>query len=208
MAKRKFWLDFEKFIGSRLPKDIPNILTACGYDSELAIIGLKEKDLETIEKEVDKNKDILKNSTDYKNNYNSPERFVLKPGHKSLILSLPKKFEDFLEEKKKDEQRNNPKKNSKNVNELKSELTEKLNNYMLRFSFNVNFTQSDLSKFIFLEDKNCYTCGVKCPFCMKVFSCKYSTYWMVSNFEAHLKSHVNQAKSLQKSVTIEDPGKI
>ena len=196
MARRKFWTEFEKYVGSKLPRDIPILLSECGYDSEFAILSLQEKDLETIEKEVNERKNILKSSSKYKNIYNSNERFVLKPGHKSLILSLPKKFEQFLEARK-DKQRNNAEK--RNETELKSELTEKLKKYMLSFSFNVNFTQSDLSEFIFVQDKNWYTCCVKCPFCMKLFRCKYSKYWITGNLESHLKKHVDDAKKITEN---------
>lgn len=197
MANRKLWLDFEKYTGSKLPQDIKNILTACGYDSELAITGLRKEDLETIEREVNENKIILENckklGKTHKNNHNSNERFVLKPGHKSLILGLPKRFEQFLEAKK-NKQRSNAKK--KNENELKSKLIKKLKNYMLSFSFNINFAQSDLSEFVFVQDENCYTCRVKCSFCMKFFPCKFTTYWVVNNFETHLKKHVDDARKI------------
>lgn len=195
MANRKFWLDFENFIGFKLPKDIPNILTECGYDSELAIISLTEKDLETIESVIDKKKHILKYSRNYKEYYDSHERFVLKPGHKSLILGLRKKIEEFVKTKKDDAETKN-KNETLDGNELKTGLIEKLKRYMLRFSFNINFTESDISDFTFVQHENCYKCGVKCPFCMKVYSCKYLTHWIVSNYETHIKAHVDDAKSL------------
>lgn len=68
--------------------DLKNILFKCGFDNGISITTITEKDIETIEKAVNADKTILNDCVQYKK-----EEFALKPGHRSLILGLPKKFE-------------------------------------------------------------------------------------------------------------------
>lgn len=185
-----------------MQRDIRKILPACGFDTELSIISLKENDINTIEKIVNQKKTLLSKSV----LYNENETFEFKPGHRSLILSLPKRFEAYLEFKKSNQQQANTQRLNKkpeNINpknksndQLISELIEKLMKYMQKWHYSVVFTKNDVSNFN--KDQNVCKCKIKCPFCAKFYVCSYSKHWAVSNFEAHIKKHINDASGIQK----------
>lgn len=159
-----------------------NILHECGFDSELSIIALKETDIEIIEKTVNEKKWILEGSIDYNKCLTTGEQFFFKPGHRALILSLPEKFEQYLQSSY-----------DKSEEELKSELTKKLMNYLRKKNYSVHFNNNNLTDF----EKN--SCRVKCPFCGKRLLCSFKTHWIVSNFEAHLREHIKAASNIKNA---------
>lgn len=66
----------------------------------------------------------------------------------------------------------------------------------MKFCADRNF---DINKELFQvfnlrEENNKIKCELKCPVCdTKKIACDYTTYWNVSNFQAHLKRHIANA---------------
>lgn len=187
--------------------DLKNILFKCGFDNEIAITTITENDIETIEKAVNADKTILNDCVQYK----KEEQFALKPGHRSLILGLPQKFEKYLEHKKvtttkrkytKKDNKIVPQTERQNLSEtqLKNRLTKQLTTYMLNLKYSVRFINNDISNFEKNESKNYYQCKVKCPFCKKTYVCQFSTCWILSNFQAHLRDHIKKASVQLKNL--------
>lgn len=88
--------------------------------------------------------------------------------------------------------------NEKEIN-LKTTLLKKINTFLSKEGFTVNL---DISKDISDFDKSVtlrscsFSCRVKCPYCDKRIKCKFENYWLVSNVEAHLKTHINILKAM------------
>lgn len=124
--------------------EIKRILQVSGFDNCLSILALKPSDIPDIEKCVNQNKNILKNS-----NQNSvTEDFTLKPGHRALILNLPEKFKAYCDSlsdlnelaSKSDETSESRSEENKVIkdldkNKLISLLLAKLENYLKEFNY-------------------------------------------------------------------------
>lgn len=152
---------------------------------------LCEKDIIQIETTINENREILNNL-----NWDSNEPFKFKLGHKSLILRLPNIIKSYLESKKRKTEINK----EKNETVVKTELKNKLSNYMRRHSYEVQFTSSNIIEFEKIkEEKNIYRCRIVCVFCGKSVAAKYKNHWMVSNFETHLRKHVLESSQISKS---------
>lgn len=175
---------FERYLNNKIQSDVKIILTETGFDNKISISTLNEKNIEEIEKYVNKKKDILQNSKVY----TESDVFEFKPGHRSLILSLPKKFAEYTQSEKNKPKSNNNLKNSKSDDQLKNELISKLEIFSTKRKLNLKFTPNFVTDFI--KENHCYRCRIKCPLCPKKFTCTYVSHWAASNFEAHVKSHI------------------
>lgn len=74
----------EKILNEKIPIDIIQVLSQCGYETEISISSITPDTIKEIEEYVNEDLSVLKN-TSYENVFH----FKLKPGHKSFILSLP-----------------------------------------------------------------------------------------------------------------------
>lgn len=218
--KEKFWKPFEQYlkatIQAEIPKEVKHILNGCGFDNNLSILSLSVADIEKIETYVNSNPHFLKKLKSYKTN----EKFEVKPGHRSVILNLPRHYQHYISDRTSENAQQNTNSSNqsldqrldlgletltttstltatqqkqnkglkKSVDELKKQLTNKLNCYMKRFNFEVEFNVNEISDFC--KNNEYYKCRMKCCFCSKTIVCNYLSHWVVSNLEAHLKKHI------------------
>lgn len=166
-----------------MPNEIKRIIRVSGFDNHLSILALTPSDIPDIEKCVNDNKNIFKNS----NIYSVTEQFVLKPGHRTLILNLPEKFKEFLESEKEVTE----KKVEKSKTELAIELTQKLEKYLNDLNYSVQFTSDSVT--FESENKSGYiSCRIKCPFCGFKLLCNYIDSWVISNITAHFRKDIEK----------------
>lgn len=102
----------EKFIGERFPESVIKILKATGYVTENILKLIDESQINKIEGFVRKNRGILKDTS-----YENRNDFEFLPGHRVLLLNLPKEIEGM-----------------KSVNKNAPETVEKFANWS-QFSF-------------------------------------------------------------------------
>lgn len=210
-SSEKLFRKIESAIGAKIPGFIKTILFQSGFDCDSALKQLNEEAVIEIEQFIETNKaKFVENLKDY----DLTELFKFLPGHRRLILSLPK----YIEIKKTavTKKINKPKSNEKiidgtvkdvndSVNDvnnlskeirLKKELIRKINTYAKNKQ--LPFEIDDANIFNFRLESNQYKCKVKCPFCDKKLSCLYITFWSPSNLTKHInKIHV-------KVVSVED----
>lgn len=88
-----FWRDFEKCINCKLPRVIKKNFDLCGIDK--AVLSLiNEQTIIDIEKIVNENKNVLN-----KSDYEIDKEFKFSYGHRTLILSLPERYNNFCKDK-------------------------------------------------------------------------------------------------------------
>lgn len=150
-------------------------------------------------------KEIVKGSV-----YEKYNEFVLLPGHRAILLGLPKKIEQIeseKREKKQKKQRNTTTSSSLDENKqnrtadnpekkLQSKLIEKVKNYWVKRGFDLEvLTTSNISDFQFIGGE--YKCSVLCPFCIRKVPCTFKKYWEVSNLNSHLQTHVETVETTE-----------
>lgn len=64
-------------------------------------------------------------------------------------------------------------------------------------SIDIEFTESHILRF--REEGAKTKCSAVCSKCEKSTVCEYTTYWNISNFQAHLKGHLRKKISAEKS---------
>lgn len=170
-----------------MPQEIKRIICVSGFDNALSILELKASDIADIEKCVNENKNIFKNS----NIYSSSEQFVLKPGHRALILSLPDKFKEFYDSLKGKKPLEKPVER-KSESELTHELIEKLESYLYNFNYNVKFGTDSVTDFGSDNKGQNISCRVKCPFCEKKLIVNYVKHWILGNIERHFRIDIEK----------------
>lgn len=199
-----FWQKFQSYAGN-IPNLLIDILSSAGYDCALSLAELDESDIKNIETFVSKNENILKDSA-----YAVDEIFEFLPGHRKLLLVLKKKAIEFIENNKKKVTNKSENTNSlaNSIEEvelltgdeivaLKIKLVEKLNRRITSYGLNVVFTEeniiSSIDAYISQSSRNSrasYKCIVKCVSWEKLVPCTHNKHWETSNFETHLKKHI------------------
>lgn len=91
------FLELEKLLKEKIPKDIVKILDACSFDTDLSFWAITAETIDDIEEFVNDDLSVLENTS-----YEGVNKFKLKPGHKSFILNLPIRL-TYLKEKQIDE---------------------------------------------------------------------------------------------------------
>lgn len=82
----------ENLIGYKIPEHIVKILISSGFDCEIALKELSLDCIKDIEQFVQCNRDLVSGTQ-----YESVGNFRFLPGHRSLILGLPKYVEKLAE---------------------------------------------------------------------------------------------------------------
>lgn len=169
-----------------------NILIEAGYDIEASLLQLDNENISGIESYVQQNRSIIAGTI-----YENIDPFHFKPGHKSVLLSIPKKINDLkLKEKPKNtkvkEQSETNSGNNKTLDEAeieqqKQQLIVKLKKFCDKIQICLELKIDDISDFVVLDDR--IKCRVACPYCSSKFSCIKIAHWAVSNIESHLKKH-------------------
>lgn len=139
-----------------MPNDIKIILYECGYNSLLSISVLKEQDLVQIETYLCSKREKLQLLKDYK----FEEQFNLLPGHRTLIVGLASRVQEYLNHVKEQSPTKQPRINqiiTKSDDELKIELTKKLTNFLKKLNYSIKFEiEKDISEF--KKEGNSYRC--------------------------------------------------
>lgn len=206
MSSRNVFSRLEKFIGSKYPKHIKNLLLHCGFESENALLTINEKSIEEIEQILNQNIDllklVLKDTTYIDRNgllISAPFKFLL--GHKSLILNIPKTIEEFNENKKKNK---SVKEHSESINieNLRASLLLRFKSYKGKKNQNFSVTQDHFKKFT-LKDKRAKV-FVKCVNCAVYVPCSFDKSWNISNYIKHIASH---ERKLTAPATVRSPSR-
>lgn len=201
----RFWKQFEEFIGCKIPKIIKEILSFCAIDT-LVFDEINEQVIKDIEQTVNRNKSILKNSA-----YDKDGDFQFLLGHRILLLSFPKKYQLFCEDlKNKKTSRKqrlanlkSPEVEVSDLQETDSEnadpefsperirnsLVTKINAYTEKNKLKYKIVQNQIKKFK-IKGNEAY-CVVNCTFCDVKVPCVFNSSWNHSNFNNHIRSHLN-----------------
>lgn len=162
------------------------------FDTEQALENLNSEDLINIENYIEESRDLLA-GTIYENK--TPFRFF--PGHRALLLNIPKKIAEKKLEKKEKKSKSDGLNNTLDIGliddeqkqKYKTELIAKLTNYCTKIGLYLNLETKDISNFVSHKDR--IKCFVQCPHCTvkKTFTCFKEKYWAYSTFSSHLKKH-------------------
>lgn len=175
--KRKYQLQF--------PETLQKILIASSFDSEEAILGINAEIISDIERFVNENKNIL-NGTEYSTIVQNNQIFKFKPGHRSALNYVVKSLTDKVGSCKV------PKANCCNEEELKNLLIKKLSKFSLDNSLDLNFNTTLFSNYHI--EKSQPKLKIQCPLCSKKYTGYFTTYWNISNYEKHLKTHFTEVQ--------------
>lgn len=89
------WKNLENCMGFEVPISLKYILLKCGYDSIISIRQICEERIEELQNFIEKNKNEILfnekyNMLDDINTYQTQRKFEFLPGHKNILLDLPK----------------------------------------------------------------------------------------------------------------------
>lgn len=185
----------EKAFGEKFPGNLDKIIEKSGYDCETVLLTINSNSINEIESYINANKEYLR-GTAYEYCISTNSVFKLKPGHRALILSIPKKLSTkkkkcaptVLEGKENDNF--DDERVCENEAQLKDAIVHKLVKFASDRNFNLNLNKSDIFDFRMENDK--LKCDLQCPICHKRIKCEYKSYWLVSNFQKHLKVHFSR----------------
>lgn len=185
----------ENLFGEKLPGRIDKIIFEAGFDTNCALLSINSSSIVEIEKYINENKNILVD-TAYDSCLKNDTRFCFKPGHRALILSIPKKLEKNKEKKslQKPEKINyqietNVVNKHLDEHKLKDAIINKVVKFAQKCSFELTIDISAI--FDFREESGKVKCSVQCPICLRKIKCEFKRYWIVSNLQKHLKNHFN-----------------
>lgn len=188
MNKVKVWSDLENFLSFKYPKVIKNILNICGFDNSLSLKGINEETIKLIEETVNENTSVLKGSV-----YEAKLPFKFLPGHKILILSIPKHIVDFKAKKqskanKSGNSSERPKESRiREPESIKSELLLKLKSYANKLNLKFEIKPDQITNISQID--NIVKCVVSCSLCDIRVPCKFDQFWKISNLTAHIRNH-------------------
>lgn len=192
-------------------------MIASGYDNAICIAEINEQDIKEIEKYT---KIHSKSLIEQSNIYNkSVETFAFVPGHRKLLLSLPKRVKEFEDSKSRKKKQNHVNTvntvsdgenqeaieeiellTSEELDELKKKLLGILNRSVESYQIKQKFTENSVSPIEtyinnsrHLNKKPSYKCNVNCVACEKNIPCTWNGHWQVSNLNSHLKLHKNSS---------------
>lgn len=176
--------NLEEYNGSKYPKFIKDVLKATAFDTVAALRVLGKNSIEQIESAVNANKTLVKDTVyvdDQGNFKNSPFKFL--PGHEALLLSISVDIQKFLQKKSAKKSEKPP------IKDLKSQLMNKVNNYLKIRKIDLKIAFGDLTNFTSIVGSNGnsrITCMASCPNCSIKVKCVYYSSWKNSNYCVHL----------------------
>lgn len=196
MSTSALFKHIEKVIAEKIPGGLDKIIEKSGFDTRISIENLTIEDIQSIEKYVDENKDILIGKS-YGDQNNSSFKF--KPGHKTLLLSLPKLLQEYNGNRKTKKKHKERSENQVGVNtegedeQLKTELLNKVVKFFQTHNFQLITNINDLIS-SFVRQNSLIKCFVRCPFCKLIRKIDYKTYGNLSNFQKHCKPHFSNQR--------------
>lgn len=185
-----------------IPEFIINILIKTGFDNNISIELINEESIKEIEDFVTENcLDLLKDTV-----YSNEIRLKFLPGHRLLLMNLKSNFKEKKRSVATVQNSNVDILSDERKEELKRSLIDKLKNYCKKINLIDNITNESivgvLNTSVNSAGKFVHKHQSKCPFCAeKIFPCTYNKHWQVSNFEKHLKSHLDIHSVPSSSVT-------
>lgn len=218
-----FWVEFQNYLGNAVPDIIVELCIRSGYDNAISFLDFDDSDVKNIESCAwEKASDLLELSEIYSSH---KPTFTFLPGHRKLLLTLPKRISDFKTKKS----RKNLFKVSNTeaakpiteetielltedeINNIKGDLVTRLNKSVSAIGLSANFSEcsivSDIETYISQSLKKTksasYRCMVQCCSCAKRIPCTHNSSWRISNFESHLKSHAKERQNQENAHTEE-----
>lgn len=82
-SEKTFWMSLENFLGCPLSEELKNILNNSGFDNELALSDITSETISDIEKYESRNYD------------SATPKFSFLPGHRAVLMNIPKKITGF-----------------------------------------------------------------------------------------------------------------
>lgn len=187
------------------PKCVKSLLSHAAYDTIASLANLDEAKIQKLEVFLNENKGYINElkccQSDY---YKQLKVFEFLPGHKSLLLELPKQIKELQNDEIK---RKNTKllevvaSDDETCDEMKKKVIKKMMKYLRKentkekqdFEFEEDIiSEANIQDFRRIETENDvkWKCIFTCPFCPKTYSLLYKNYWMCSNATKHLKKHI------------------
>lgn len=95
------WNRLEEFIGEELPLCVKKVLYVCGYNTAASIRSITAANISTIEDFINENekKTMQELVCCHAEFYKNQNEFKLLPGHRALILELPKYLDSINEQR-------------------------------------------------------------------------------------------------------------
>lgn len=192
--KEKYKADF--------PQCIKDFLIYCGFESRANLQSITETDFSDIEQCINSNKEVVQNlKCCHSVTYKSMTDFIILPGHKRTILTIPAMITDIIEAEK-----TNPKKASREQISFeefaKNQLVKLLKKTLINAANTHNRTNVDDSMISEINiDEFCHqdgdnvqnrkaSCRFSCPYCDKRFRLTYNRFWNSGKITKHIKDHM------------------
>lgn len=201
------WRTLERGNDEKFPKCIKLLLKSAGYDTMTSLSELCDDTIKNIETFHQNRKNVIE-SLDccYSEFYKTLDPFCFLPGHKAILLGLPKKIQKIKEKNITNigSSSRNRTKNQANIivsNRLESddELKSKLIDNTLKIikKLSTNDVQTDvvgdvhIIDFERVDNSGNFVCKCifQCPFCVRKIPVGFKKYWQTSNLGLHLKGH-------------------
>lgn len=184
------WEELEELNNESFPNCIKSLLTHAGYSSMMSLETFDEMKIKRAEDFLNKNKQFMGElDCCHSQYYKELEVFEFIPGHKSIILELPKQIKELRKFKQT--------KTTALGEQLKKNLIEKMMEYLQENSPKGNeYVEGTISE-ANIQDFHPHTkgnakwkCFFSCPFCPKKYSVLYTKTWEASNATRHLNKHI------------------
>lgn len=172
---------------------------ACGFSTLASLSGIDEQAFTTIEEFMRNHREIIDGfNCCNAEQYICQPQFQLLPGHKAILLYIPKQIETFKQNNvnKKDKK---SKKNPLSDDDLKERLITNVNNYVSKLNVPGNIFSCDRHIHNFERNQDGYgaKCEFSCCFCKKTVPVVFDEFWKSSNITTHLKNHINHGESYE-----------
>lgn len=106
--------------------------------------------------------------------YQNIDPFEFRPGDRTLFLSLPNIVRSYTDFKKTKKRTVKVPQNQKSEAELKTELLNKLMNYMKNKKYDIQLKNEFITEFVKIQDNA--RCRVNCTFCDMHIVCTYNSF--------------------------------
>lgn len=177
----------------KFPPCIKTILANAGYNTFISSSAIDEAKIKEIERHIQLNKHHLNElNCCYSEEYKGFEVFQFLPGHKTILMDLPKRIKTLKGKK------------TFSDNEIQDKLIASL--MLAARKVDSSFQEGIITKKNILnferipkDDDFIFKCRFSCPFCEKMYSAKYGNSWMNSNITKHVKGHIQQNRDEEQA---------
>lgn len=196
MSSRDVVKAIEHFHKIKYPPFLKKNLNTCGFESEASLGIICEQSIAEIEQIVNSKKELLEGTIYLKEDgslHSEPFKFLI--GHRLLILSIPKSFSEYKDNKEKNKKLNLKINSPISPEQLKASLLERLQNYKKSNNWKLTLTLDNLKKCVLykINSQNRAKVQVKCVYCDTQVPCTFNEKWSISNYIKHIASHESSA---------------